>query len=106
MSISGFKSSVSATSSASRLPGKKPVLPASSLIYRDADVGVDLGSTRRAASYGAGFIKPADVDAPPPLPQPPNKPVVEQKKRMVDPSDSSLRPIVVPEDSPRKKRKR
>jgi hypothetical protein len=108
-SISGFKSSVSAT--ASILPGKKPLLPASSLIYQDADVGLDLGSMRRAAAASShrrpGFIKPADVDSPTP------KPVlsvvetaqVEQKKRA---SDASVLSTLAPEhdDSPRKKRKR
>jgi len=113
VSISGFKSSVPATSSSnSRLPGKKPILPASSLIYQDADVGVDFASTRRAASHGTGFIRPADVEAPPQLSQPPRKPVVdtvvesdvvEQKKRT---KDSPTQLTGVPEDSSRKKRKR
>jgi len=116
VSISGFKSSASATPPAPTAPGKKPVLPASSLIHQDADVGVDIGSTRRAATRRPGFIKPADVDVPPQTPQPSKKPVVlsivesarvEEKKRTVDaPSDSSSHPTVVPEDSSRKKRKR
>ena len=114
VSISGFKSSLSAASSASTLPGKKPVLPASSLIYQDADVGVDLGSARRAAGRGAGFIKPADVDAPPPPPpQPQKKPVIdsagaqiEQKKRTMDTSDSPSNSDDVPEDTSRKRRKK
>lgn len=110
VSISGFKSSVSATSpSTSTLPGKKPVLPASSLIYQDADVGVDLASTRRAANRGTSFIKPADVDAPPQPSQPPRKPDTntsdgaEHKKRA---KDGPAQFTDVPEDSSRKKRKR
>lgn len=116
VSISGFKSSVSATSSPSILPGKKPVLPASSLIYQDADVGVDFGSTRRAASRAAGFIKPAGVDAPPLPPQPQQKPndlpvvdaksQVNPKKRTINTSDSFAHSTCVPEDSSRKKRKK
>lgn len=112
VSISGFK----ATSSVSMPPVKKPVLPASSLIYQDADVGVDLGSTRRGAGHGAGFIKPADVDTPPQPSQPPQKPAVlsvvenagaqvEKKKRTIDASDSSPHPTDAPEGSSRKKRK-
>lgn len=112
-SISGFKPSVSATSSASILPGKKPLLPASSLIYQDADVGVDLGSMRRAANHGTGFVKPADVDAPPLPPQPPKtvfsvdeSAQVEEKKRTLSASDSSALVTVVQGDGSRKKRKR
>jgi hypothetical protein len=117
VSISGFKSSPSATSSASKPPGKRPTLPASSLIYQDADVGVDLGSIRRAARDRAGFIKPADVDAPPRDSQPPRKPgvlpiventraQVEQRKRSIDGSGSSTQLTNIPEESSRKKRKR
>jgi hypothetical protein len=115
MSISGFKSSVSATSSTSIPLGKKPVLPASSLIYQDADVGVDLGSTRRA-SHGIGFMKPPDVDAPPRASQHPSKPVVssivesgihvEHKKRTIDGPGSPAQFTDVPEDISRKKRKK
>jgi len=115
-SVSGFKSSLSATSPVSRPPGKKPTLPASSLIYQDADVGVDLGSARRAARDRAGFIKPADVDALPRDSQPPRKSAVlsivenaraqvEQNKRSIDGSYSSTRSTDGPLDSPRKKRK-
>ena len=111
VSISGFKSSPLSTSSTSRLPGKKPALPASDLIYQDADVGIDLGTTRRAARDRASFIKPADVDAPP------RKSAVlsivesararvEQKKRSIDGTGSSAQFVGVPEESSRKKRKR
>jgi len=114
VSISGFKTSSSATS---KPPGKKPTLPASSLIYQDADVGLDLGSARRAARGQAGFIKPADVDAPPPGSQPQRMsavlPIVksapaqaEQKKRTMDGSESSTRLIDDPGDRSLKKRKR
>lgn len=113
-SISGFRSSVSAaSSSASILPGKKSVLPASSLIYQDADVGVDLGSTRRPG--GPRFVKPSDVDAPPPPPQSSKEPLsivqsartrAEQKKRSMHASDSSPHSTDVTDGSPRKKRKR
>ena len=114
VSISGFKSSPSATSSASRLPGKNPTLPASSLIYQDADVGLDLGSVRRAARDRGGFVKPADVDAPPrDSEKSVASPVVgsvpgkaEQKKRTVDGSGGSTQSAVDAEDRPRKKRKR
>lgn len=113
-SISGFKSSGSATST---LPGKKPVIPASSLIYQDADVGVDLGSMRRAAGHGTGFVKPADIDAPPRPPRSPRKPTVlyaiesdggrvEDGKRAADDSDNPAQNADGPEDSSRKKRKR
>ena len=114
VSISGFKSPPSPT----KPLGKKPTLPASDLIYQDADVGVDLGSTRRAAKDRAGFIKPADVDAPPRDSQPPRKSAalpfvesaraqVEQKKRSIDGSGSSTQPTNAPlEDSSRKKRKK
>ena len=118
VSISGFNSPPSPTSSTPKLPGKKPTLPASDLIHQNADVGVDLGSMRRAAKDRAGFIKPADVDAPPRDPQPPRKPAalpfvenarvqVEQKKRSIEGSESSTRSINVPgEDGSRKRRKR
>ena len=112
MSISGFKSS-SAISSASRPPGKKPTLPASSLIYQDADVGLDLGSARRAAKHRPGFIKPVDVDAPPQDSQPAALPIVEsaptqaeQRKRSIDGSASSVQLIDEAEGHSRKKRKR
>ena len=112
VSISGFKSSVSATSSASTLPGKKPLLPASSLIYQDTDVGVDLGSMRRAASHATGFVRPADVDAPPPSPQPPKSAFsvdesdqVEEKKRTLNTSDSSALSTAVQEERSRKKKR-
>jgi len=118
VSISGFNSPPSPASSTPKPSGKKPTLPASDLIHQDADVGVDLGSMRRGAKNRAGFIKPADVDAPPRDPQPPRKPAalpfvesartqVEQKKRSMDGSGSSTQPADVPgEDSSRKKRKR
>ena len=116
VSISGFKSSPSVASSASRSPGKEPALPASSLIYQNADVGVDLGSARRAARDRAVFIKPADVDAPPRDSPPPRNTTVlsiaesapvqaERKKRTIGGSGSSTRLAHDPEDS-RKKRKR
>lgn len=115
VSISGFKSS--ATSSASRPPGKKSTLPASSLIYQDADVGLDLGSVRRTAKDRTGFIKPADIDAPPRASKPLGKsavlPVVEsvptqveQKKRTIDDSESSTQPVDDTEDRSPKKVKR
>jgi len=117
VSISGFKSSSSVTSSASRPPGKKPALPASSLIYQDVDVGVDLGSTRRATRDRAGFVKPAGVDAPPQDSQLPRKssvfPIVEsaraqveQRKRTIDGSGSSTQLTDALGDGSRKKRKR
>jgi len=110
VSISGFKSSVSATPSVPILPGKKPVLPASSLIYQNADVGVDLGSTRRIVSRGQGFIKPAHVDAPntpPVLPAVENAGAqVKRKTRTTDTSHSSTHSTVISEVSPRKKRKK
>jgi hypothetical protein len=117
VSISGFRSSGPATSSSSRSPGKKPALPANSLIYQDTDVGVDLRSTRHAANRQTGFVKPAGVDAPPQDPQPPKNPaalpVVENagteseiKKRSIDGPDDSTRFTNVQEDSLRKKRKR
>ena len=118
VSILGFNSPPSPSSSTPKPSGKKPTLPASDLIHQDADVGVDLGSTRRAAKDRAGFIKPADVDAPPRDPQPSRKPAAlpfvesaraqaEQKKRSIDGSGSSTQPANVPgEDSSRKKRKR
>ena len=117
VSISGFKSSPSATSSASRHPGKTATLPASSLIYQDADVGVDLGSTRRAARDRAGFVKPTGVDAPPDESQLPRKtsvfPIVEgaraqteQKKRTIGGSSGSTQLVDVLGDGSRKKRKR
>ena len=110
MSISGSKSSPSPA-------GKRPTLPASDLIHQDADVGVDLASTRRAARGPPGFIKPADVDAPPQDSQPPRKSAVlsivesarakvEQRKRSIDSSGGFTQPADVPEDSSRKKRKR
>ena len=117
VSISGFKSSPSASSSTSRPPGKKPTLPASSLIYQDADVGLDLGSVRRAARDRAGFIKPADVDAPPRDSQPSGESAAlsvvesapaeaEQKKRSIDGSGGSTQFTDDAEDRSRKKRKR
>jgi len=117
VSISGFKSSSSATSSALRSPGKKPTLPASSLIYQDADVGLDLGSVRRAARDRGGFIRPANVDAPPPDSQPSGKSAVssvvestpaeaEQKKRTIGGPGDSTQFIDDAEDRSRKKRKR
>jgi len=117
VSISGFKSSSSATSSTSRSLSKKPTLPASSLIYQDADVGLDLGSVRRAARDRGGFIKPADIDAPPRDSQPSGKsvtlPVVEsapaeaeRKKRITDGSRGSTQFTDDAEDRSPKKRKR
>jgi len=117
VSISGFKSSPSAISSASQPSSKKPTLPASSLIYQDANVGLDLGSVRRAARDQGGFIKPADVDAPPRDSQPSGKsavsPVVEnapaeaeQKKRTIGGSGSSTQLTNEAEDRSRKKRRR
>jgi hypothetical protein len=117
VSISGFKSSPSTTYSASNPPRKRSILPASSLIHLDADVGVDLGSTRRTARGLVGFIKPADVDAPPRDPQPPKKTdalsvvessraPAEQRKRSIDGPDGSPQLTDTPEDSSRKKRKR
>ena len=114
-SISGFRSSVSVTSPAPILPGKKPALPSTSLIYQDADVGVDLSSARRAARHRTGFMKPADVDTPPQLSESLRKPTVlsrvgsdgsrvEQKKSTTDDSDSSTQDS--PEDPLRKKRKK
>jgi len=116
-SISGFKSSPSVTSPASRPLGKKPGLPASSLIYQDADVGVDLGSARRALRNRPGFVKPAGVDVLSPSSQPSEKstvlPVVEraraqveQKKRSIDRPRSPTQLAGGSEDSSRKKRKR
>lgn len=111
MSISGFKSSPSPASSASKLLGKPPTLPASNLIYQDMDVGVDLGSTRRAARGRTGFIKPADVDAPPRKSTVLSvvegaRDQVEQKKRPIDGSGGPAQLTEDPEDSSRKKRKR
>jgi hypothetical protein len=117
VSISGFRPSGPATSSSSRSPGKKPAVPANSLIYQDADVGVDLRSTRHAANRQTGFVKPAGVDAPPQDPQPPKSPVAlpavenagtepKSKKRSIDGPDDSTRFTNVQEDSLRKKRKR
>lgn len=116
VSISGFRSSGPATSS-SRSPGKKPALPANSLIYQDTDVGVDLRSTRHAASRQTGFVKPAGVDAPPQDSQLPKNPVAlpvvendgtkfEPKKRSIDGSDDSTRFTNAQEDGLRKKRKK
>lgn len=113
-SISGFKSSGSVTST---LPGKKPIIPTSSLIYQDADVGVDLGSMRRAAGHGTEFVKPADVDAPLRPPRSPRKPTVlhviesdgdrvEDRKRVAGDPDNPAQNTDDPEDSSRKKRKR
>ena len=111
MSISGFRSPPSSTHSASKPLGKKPALPASDLIYQDADVGVDLGATRRAARDRASFIKPADVDAPPRKSAVPSivesaRAQVEQKKRSMDGSGSPTQLADFPEESSRKKRKR
>ena len=118
VSISGFKSPPSLTSPTSKPLSKKPALPASDLIYQDADVGVDLGSTRRAVKDRTSFIKPAGVDAPPRDSQLARKPTalpfvesaraqVEQKKRPIDGSGSCTQPANGSgEDSSRKKRKR
>jgi hypothetical protein len=119
VSISGFKSSSPSVTASSPLrpPGKKPTLPASSLIYQDADVGLDLGSARRAARDGRGFIKPADVDAPPRdsqpsggsvlLPEAESAPVkAGQRKRSIDGSGGSTQFTDDAEDRSQKKRKR